>query len=80
MTKENKESWHYALIATLLFIPFYISFAFKDYMIYGYLSSLLLCALNYKFTKKKSFLYIHKPYYISLFIVMTTFFLLFYFR
>lgn len=69
MTKETKEIWKYALISTLILIPFYITLFFKDYLLHGFLISLVLGELNYFFTKKNSFFYIHKPYYIGLFIV-----------
>jgi hypothetical protein len=76
MKKETKESWQYVLISLLIISPFYITFLFKDYIIHGYLLSLILGLLNYCFTKKNSFLYIHKPYYISLFIITTNIFIL----
>jgi hypothetical protein len=71
MKKETKESWQYVLISLLIISPFYITFLFKDYLLHGYLISLILGSLNYYFSKKGSFLYIHKPYYIGLFIITT---------
>jgi hypothetical protein len=76
MTKETKDLLHYLLISTLILTPFYTTFFFKEYLLHGFLISLILGGLNYFFTKKTSFLYINKNYYITLLIINIAFLLL----